>query len=353
MNKKLLLDCDIQELGEIVSSCNQPKFRVEQLRDWLIRGVDFDSMTNLPKSWLSTLRQDYLAQSVKILDKQVSKDGTCKYLFGLQDNCTVESVYLPNKYGNTVCVSSQVGCKFDCKFCASALAGYSRNCTPGEILGQVIAVNAEQGGTVDNRAVGNIVLMGSGEPLDNYDNVVKFLRLAISQDGINFGNRNISVSTCGLVDKIEQLADLNLGITLSISLHATTDDSRRQIMPVAKVYTVQQVIEAAKYYFGKTGRRIVFEYIMIKDLNTYPSDALRLANFVRNMSSHINLIPLNWVTERELQGLSKIEALKFCRQLNELGVSATIRRTQGSDIDGACGQLRNKFDAKIRQAMST
>lgn len=341
--KKHLLDLDAAELSELVTSLGQSKYRAEQLKNWLLAGANFDAMTNLPKSFLRELCESSLAQSLVELQKKVSKDGTTKYLFELQDGGTVETVYLPNKYGNTICVSSQVGCKFDCKFCASALAGFDRNCTSGEILSQVVAVNADKGGSVSKRAIGNIVLMGSGEPLDNFDNVVKFLRLVTSQDGLNFSNRNISVSTCGLVDRIKQLADLNLGITLSISLHATLDELRQKIMPIAKVYSIKQVVAAAKYYFEKTGRRVAFEYIMIKDLNTDYLDAVRLAEICRQLSSHVNLIPLNWVVERGIQGITITKAKRFCDKLNSLGVSATIRRTQGNDIDGACGQLRAKF----------
>ncbi|MCL1944697.1 MAG: 23S rRNA (adenine(2503)-C(2))-methyltransferase RlmN [Firmicutes bacterium] len=344
--KKQLLDNSIIQLEELIESYNQPKYRAKQLYAWLLLGKDYSEMSNLPKDFLLELQAEYTSKSVSILKKQVSKDGTKKYLFQLQDGATVESVFLPNKYGNTICVSSQVGCKFDCKFCASALAGFSRNCSAGEILSQLIYVNVDNGGTIQKRAIGNIVLMGSGEPLDNFDNIVKFLQLVVDERGLNFSNRNISVSTCGLVDKIKQLANLNLGITLSISLHATTDESRQQIMPIAKVYSIKQVVEAAKYYFEKTGRRVAFEYIMIKGLNTNYLDATRLAEISKQLSSHVNLIPLNWVTERSLQGITKQEARRFCDRLNSLGVSATIRRTQGDDIDGACGQLRNKLELK-------
>ena len=342
--KKHLLDLDINELTSLIETLGQPKYRAGQLYSWLLGFVPYSEMTNLPKSLIEKLQAEYLDRSLTLLEKKVSKDGTTKYLFELQDGGTVETVYLPNKYGNTLCVSSQVGCKFDCKFCASALAGFSRNCTAGEILSQVVAVNADKEGTIAKRAIGNIVLMGSGEPMDNFDNVVKFLRLVISEHGLNFSNRNISISTCGLVDRIKQLADLNLGITLSISLHATLDEMRQKIMPIAKVYSIKQVVDAAKYYFEKTGRRVAFEYIMIKDLNTDYLDAVRLAEITKQLSSHVNLIPLNWVTERSLQGITITKAKRFCDKLNQLGVSATIRRTQGNDIDGACGQLRAKFE---------
>ncbi|MDR3022070.1 MAG: 23S rRNA (adenine(2503)-C(2))-methyltransferase RlmN [Clostridiales bacterium] len=342
-NKKLLLDLNFKQLQGLCLSLGQQKFRAEQIYSWLLLGADYEAMSNLPKSFLQQLEQSYLTQSVFLKTHQIAKDGTTKYLFELKCGGTVESVFLPNKYGNTVCISSQVGCKFDCKFCASALNGFSRNCSNGEILGQVIAVNRHKGGNVDKRAFCNIVLMGSGEPLDNYDNVLNFLHSILDSKGLNFSNRNISLSTCGLVDKIKKLADQNLGITLSISLHATTDESRQVIMPVAKAYSIKDILEAAKYYFDKTGRRVAFEYIMIKDLNTSHHDAVRLSQMTKQLSCHVNLINLNSVNERNLKGVDSEHAKRFCQKLLDLGVSATIRRTQGQDIDGACGQLRNKF----------
>lgn len=345
--KKQLLDLNKSELNELVVGLGQAKYRTDQLLAHLLNGDDYDSMTTLPKSFLEQLHGDYHAQSLVLSKVQVSQDGTKKYLFELKNGGFVESVFLPNKYGNTICISSQVGCKFACKFCASGLS-FDRNLTPGEILGQVLYINKDCGGNKAKRAMANIVMMGSGEPLDNFDNVVKFLNLVISQDGLNFSNRNISLSTSGVVEKIKDLADLNLGITLSISLHATTDESRRKIMPVANKYSVKEVIEGAKYYFERTGRRVAFEYLMIKDLNTNHLDATRLAELTKHLSSHVNLIQLNWVAERTLEGITKEAAKRFCDKLNNLGVSATIRRSQGNDIDGACGQLRNGQTKKLK-----
>ena len=246
------------------------------------------------------------------------------------------------KYGNTLCVSTQVGCRMGCSFCASGIDGLVRNLSAGEILGQVLCVNRHIGGNKENRKITNIVLMGSGEPLDNYDNVLKFIKLVSSADGINISQRNISLSTSGLADKIRKLTDENLGITLTISLHATTDESRKGLMKVANAYSLEELMDSIRYYYNKTHRRVVFEYIMLKE-NTTPSDALRLRALTRGIACHINLIPANPSPETKTKPITKEKETKFWQALKNEGFSATTRRTLGSDIEGACGQLKRRI----------
>ena len=245
------------------------------------------------------------------------------------------------KYGNTLCVSTQVGCRMGCTFCASGLDGLVRHLLAGEILGQVLCVNRYLGGNKENRQITNIVLMGSGEPLDNYDNVVKFIRLVSSADGLNISQRNISLSTCGLADKIKKLTDENLGITLTISLHSTTDETRKSLMKVANAYSLEELMDAIRYYYSKTHRRVVFEYIMLKE-NTTPGDALRLRALTRGIACHVNLIRANLNKECNIHPINKEKETKFWQALKDAGVSATTRRTLGSDIEGACGQLKRR-----------
>jgi len=342
--KQLLLDYNINELTDLVLSLGEPKFRAKQLFAWIMQGVDFEGMTNLPKVFLEKLKAGYLAQGVKIERVLTSKDKSEKYLFKMQDGELVEGVYLPNSYGNTLCISTQIGCRMGCVFCASGSGGLIRNLSAGEILGQYIAVVSKKA-----TSISNIVLMGSGEPLDNYDNVIKFLRLITDKDGINKSSRNISLSTCGLVPKIKELAEEGMGITLSLSLHATTDEARQKLMPIAKKYSIAETMSAMRYYFEKTGRRVVFEYIPIENMNASQHDAKRLAELTKGLSCHINLIALNAIdkndkeSQKKLQPLSKKEADNFLRELTTLGISASLRRSYGSDIAGACGQLRSTF----------
>lgn len=342
MKKNLLTDLSYEELENIIVGLGEAKFRAKQLWGWLIKGADFDEMNNLPKDFLDKLSQDYCAQGVEVYGEFKSqKDGTVKYLYKLSDGNLIEGVLMKYKYGNTLCVSTQVGCRMNCAFCASGLDGLIRNLTAGEILGQVIAINARNA-TESDRGVTNIVLMGSGEPLDNYDNVCKFLTLVSDEKGLNISKRNISLSTCGLCDRIRQLADDGFTPTMTISLHAPNDEMRRQIMPIAKKYSIDDIIKAVKYYFDKTGRRIIFEYSMIAGKNDSEECARQLANVVKGLPSHINLIPLNYVKERGLDGSSKKSIYRFMSLLENQGVSVTVRRSMGSDIDGACGQLRRK-----------
>lgn len=341
--KTSLLDLSFDEVKEIVEKEGQQSFRAKQIFEFAFSGVSIDEMSSLPKSFRSSLSKNYVANPVSIYKKLVSQDKTAKYIYKLQDGNIIEGVLMRYKYGNTICVSTQVGCRMGCKFCASGLNGLVRNLNASEILGQVLAVNRELGGTRENRKITNIVLMGSGEPLDNYDQVTKFLKLVNAPYSLNISQRNISLSTCGLANKIKQLANDGFSITLTISLHSPTDEKRKTIMPIANAYSLKEVAEAAKYYFDKTGRRVVFEYALIDGVNDSFEDAQELRNLLKGFPTHINLIPLNPVAERGLNGTPKHQVYAFQKKLEELGMSATVRRTMGEDIEGACGQLRNKI----------
>ncbi len=335
-----LLSLSVEELKTLFP---EPKYLGGQLFAFLHKGCSFDEMTSVKKDIRAYLNENYVANPVSILEKFVGKSGTIKYLFRLTDGNLIEGVYMPHDYGNTICVSTQIGCRMGCTFCASSLDGLLRNLTPGEILGQVIAVNRDNGGTLENRAVTNIVLMGSGEPFDNYDNVLKFLDLVSSDKGINISERNISLSTSGLADKVIKFADSGHKVTLSISLHAPFDELRSSLMPVNRKYNVAKIVSAAKYYFEKTGRRVIFEYTLIKGENDSDKCAKELAKLTRGFPSHVNLIRLNEVKERDHSAPTEDATKEFLKKLEALGVSATIRRSLGNDIEGACGQLRRRY----------
>ena len=338
-----LLDYSKEEMAKALEPFDIKGFRVNQIYTALYQGKAFTEMTTISALTKQKL-QMFTSQPVTILDKKMARDGTIKFLFKLVDNNIIEGVLMKYKYGNTICVSTQVGCRMGCKFCASTLHGLVRNLSAGEILGQVITVNKFLGGKLgEGRKITNIVLMGSGEPLDNYDSVTKFIKLVCCPDGLNISERNISLSTCGIVEKIKQLADDNFKITLTISLHAPNDKKRKELMPIANKYSISQIIKACKYYFKKTKRRVVFEYVLVKDKNDSFEDAKELVALMKGFSSHINVIPLNSVEERNLIGTNRENAKKFVDTLNRLGQSATLRRTLGEDIDGACGQLRQKY----------
>ena len=331
------------EIRVLLESWGEPRFRAAQVYEWLSRGKKPSEMTNISKSLRERLSEIPFGD-VEIVKRLVSaKDGTVKYLFKLWDGNLIEGVLMKYKYGNTLCISTQVGCNMGCAFCASTLSGCVRNLQSGEMLYEVLTVERdtekEEG---KKRSVTNIVLMGSGEPMDNYDNVVRFLHMVSDENGINISQRNISVSTCGLVDKIRCLPDDGIHVTLSVSLHAPNDAIRSQIMPVNRAYPIAELLKAAKEYSEKTGRRVVFEYALIKGLNDAPDHALELSKRLKNINCHVNLIPLNSVKERNLKGTTREEAHKFCKMLNDLGLSATVRREMGADIDGACGQLRRR-----------
>lgn len=342
-NFDTLLSLSLAEVEDLCKELGEPKFRAKQLFEGVTQGKAITEITNISASLKSKLLERYCDAPIKLHTKLVGKDGTAKYVYQLADGNLIEGVFMSYKYGNTLCVSTQVGCRMGCKFCASTLGGLIRNLSAGEILAQVLFVNRDNGGDLKNRKVTNIVLMGSGEPLDNYDNVIKFLNLVSSEQGINISQRNISLSTCGLVDKIKQMADLNLQITLTISLHAPNDELRKTIMPIANKYGVDELLQATKYYFNKTKRRIVFEYSLIDGKNDSFVCADELANKLKGMVCHVNLIPLNKVDERGLVGTNRKKAYAFMDRLTQNGISATVRRTIGADIEGACGQLRAKI----------
>lgn len=336
-----LLDYDLTELTKIIENMGEPKYRAKQLYNAILNGKNYGQPTVLPQALLDKLSNNgFDMQSVKIYKVFKSKDKTIKFLYKLNDDNIIEGVLMTHVYGRTLCISTQVGCKMNCSFCASGL-NFVRNLTAGEILGQIVAVNTYLKGGVNNREITNLVLMGSGEPLDNFDNVVKFLRLATSPEGFNFSVRNITLSTCGIPSKIEKLADIGLSINLAISLHAPNDEIRRSIMPVAKSFYIESVIEAANYYHTITNRMIYIEYTLIDGVNSSIQNAQELANLLRNLDCRVNLISLNEVKERGLKGITENRTNAFLRELLKNGVSATVRRSLGDDVDGACGQLRN------------
>lgn len=339
----VLQDLTLPELTDFLTANYSVKpYVAKQIFSWLNKSTDFDGMTNVSKQLRQQLKQDCVAVAAKIIKSLTSKlDGTQKFLFELCDGNVVEGVLMKYKYGNTLCVSSQVGCRMGCKFCASTLGGLVRNLSAGEILSQVLSVNAlgEGGG----RYVTNVVLMGSGEPLDNFDNVVKFLRLVTSEEGINVSERNISLSTCGIVPKMRALADMGFSLNLTLSLHNADNEQRKAIMPVTNAYSVEEAIAACRYYFEKTSRRIIVEYTLISGQNDAYSHALKLASLLRGMSAHVNVIALNPVRETGLKGTSEANVKKFLQYLADQGISATRRRTMGQDIEGACGQLRRRY----------
>ncbi len=327
------------ELTAFVRTLGEKDFRAKQLYGWMMRGARYDEMTNLPKVFREKLAEQADYRLPTIEEKYVSRiDGTVKYVFGLSDDECIESVFMRYEHGNTVCVSSQAGCRMGCKFCASTLNGRVRNLTPSEILGQVIMAQRDTG-----ERVGGIVMMGIGEPLDNYDNAVRFLRLVSHPEGLNIGLRHISLSTCGLADRIRDLAEEDLPITLSVSLHASDDATRSELMPVNRKYPIDLLLAACRDYFARTGRRISFEYTLIAGRNDFPSQADALAKLLKRgvqATCHVNLIMLNEVAETGLNGAARKSAEAFRDALNEHGVNATIRRRLGSDINASCGQLR-------------
>ncbi len=343
------MDMTDSEIAEAVGSFGVPKFRIGQVQEWLHKGVRPKEMSNLPKA-LREQMETIPFGGARIYDKRVSpKDGTVKYLFELEDGNLVEGVLMRYSYGNTVCLSTQVGCNMGCRFCASTLEGCVRSLRPGEMLSFIAEIERDEPPREGKpRTVTNIVLMGSGEPLDNYDNVVTFLRRVTSEQGPNISARNISLSTCGIVPKIYRLIEDAPHVTLSISLHAHSNEVRSELMPVNKVYPIEQVLEAAKAYAEKTGRRVVFEYALIGGKNDSESDAKALAERLRGMLCHVNLIPLNPVKERGLDGVTRSYAHRYKEWLEAMHISATVRREMGADIEGACGQLRRRVLNEIR-----
>ncbi len=328
----------LAELTAAFTELGIPKFRAKQVYEWLVKGVlDFDTMTNLPKALREQLKEQFALSGVTVRRKLVSRlDGTVKYLFGLSDGHCVEGVVMHYHHGHTLCLSTQVGCRMGCSFCATGMGGLIRNLTAGEMLCQITTAQND----LDLR-ISHVVLMGMGEPLDNYQNTVRFLELVTSPDHLNISARHISLSTCGVVDKIDALGDLGFPITLSISLHAPNDTIRNELMPVNRKWKLSQLLTACKTYIEKTNRRISFEYILIDGVNDTPACAEELATRLKGMLCHVNLIPANPVPGKTHAGACREAALKFQKHLCDRGLNATIRRTLGSDINASCGQLRN------------
>ncbi len=339
-NSKSLMDMTREELSTLLQ--DQPSFRSKQVYDWLLRGARPEEMTNIPNALRERLKALPWG-GARIRDKLQSQiDDTAKYLFELGDGELVEGVLMRYQHGNTLCLSTQVGCRMGCAFCASTLEGRVRDLSAGELIGQVAAIERDEAPTASGRAVTNIVLMGSGEPLDNYESVVEFLRRATSPDGLGISPRNISLSTCGLVPEIYRLMQDAPHVTLCISLHAHSDEQRDKIMPVNRRYPIAQVLKAARDYAETTGRRVIIEYALIEGVNDTEEDATALSERLRGMNCHVNLIPLNPVAERELRGPGRKRAAEFAKWLEARRISATVRRELGTDIEGACGQLRRR-----------
>lgn len=328
-------DLNYEELEETLVAMGEKKYRAKQIFSWLYKGVDsFDEMTDISKELIEKLKQNFVLKQLTLLDFQKSKDGTIKYLFELNDGHAIESVLMQYKYGYTACISNQIGCKMGCNFCASAKIGFVRNMTPGEIVGQILAVQKESGVEISN-----VVFMGIGEPLDNYDNVIKAIRLINDPKGLNIGARHISVSTCGIVPKILKLADENIQCNLCISLHSSRDEVRTDMMPINKVYKISEVITACKKYIEITNRRITFEYALVDGVNDSREDAIHLSRLLKGMLCHVNLIPINKIKDGKYEKSSTEKILMFRDTLNARGIVATVRRELGSDISAACGQL--------------
>lgn len=340
-NKININDLLLEELEEYIEKIGEKKFHAKQIYKWLhkIGVTSFDEMTDISKSLREKLKASAYILNMDIIEAQVSKkDGTMKFLIKLQDNCAIESVFMRYNHGNTICVSTQVGCKMGCKFCASTKEGFERSLTGSEIEGQIQTVQR-----YTKERISNIVYMGIGEPLDNYDNVIRSIKLINHPMGLNIGARHISLSTCGLVPNIYKLADENIQCTLSISLHATTDEKRKEIMPIANRYSIKEILDACRYYIKVTGRRISFEYALIYDKNDTYEDAMGLVKLLRGMIAHVNLIPVNEIKEKEYKKATEKSIESFMNTLNSCGIVTTVRRELGSDIDAACGQLRKKY----------
>ena len=341
MTKLDIKSYNLEQLKNELSQMGEKPFRAGQIYKWLHidRVSSFDEMTNLSKDLRHKLDEKYEIITLKPEKVLISKiDGTRKYLFGIKGGAVIESVLMRYHHGNSVCISTQSGCRMGCRFCASTLNGLDRNLTTSELLEQIYQIEKN----IDER-VSNIVLMGSGEPLDNFENVTNFIRMITDENGANISQRNITVSSCGIVPKLKELADLKLQITLAISLHAPNDELRKTMMPIANKYSIEEIMDVCRYYIGCTGRRISFEYSLVKGVNDSMECAKQLIELVKGMNCHINLIPVNPIKERDYKQTGKDEVYAFKNKLEKNGINVTIRREMGRDIDGACGQLRNKY----------
>ena len=332
---------ELSELKTLMTEMGEKSFKAIQIYDWLHNKTvsDYDRMTNLSKSLREKLIKDYPLRNMDVVQVQTSKiDGTKKFLFRLWDGHVIESVWMKYHHGNSVCISSQVGCRMGCRFCASTIDGLSRNLEPAEMLGQVYQIQE-----LTKERVSNVVVMGSGEPMDNYDTLLRFVRILTDEKGFGLSQRGITVSTCGIVPRIRQLAEEQLQITLAISLHASNDEKRRELMPIANRYSIEEVLDACRYYFEKTGRRLTFEYSLVGGKNDSWQDAEELSGILKGLNCHVNLIPVNPIKERNFVQSDKKVVEKFKNKLEKYGINVTIRREMGRDIDGACGQLRKSY----------
>lgn len=341
MDKKDIKSLYLPELEQEIRQLGGKPFRAKQIYQWLHEKLvtDFDDMSNLSKELRQQLKEHFTLTALSPVDVQISKiDGTRKYLFRLADGNVIESVWMQYHHGNSVCISSQVGCRMGCRFCASTLDGLARNLTASEMLDQIYRIQVLTG-----ERVSNVVIMGSGEPMDNYDNVIRFIRMISDEQGLHISQRNITVSTCGIVPEMKRLAEEDLQITLALSLHAPNDEVRKSLMPIANRYALEDVLEACRYYFEKTGRRLTFEYSLVSGVNDNLQEARALAALLKNMHGHVNLIPVNPIKERDYVQSGQRAIQEFKNYLEKNGINVTIRREMGRDINGACGQLRKSF----------
>lgn len=341
MKKIDIKSLSYEELLETIQGMGEKAFRGKQIYEWLHKKavMKFEDMTNLSKKLREQLSEQCYIADMKLLEQLVSKDGnTSKFLFGLGDGSVIESVLMKYHHGNSVCISSQVGCRMGCKFCASTLGGLERNLTVSEMLGQIYAIQ-----NISGERVSNVVVMGTGEPMDNYDNFVKFVRMLTDEHGYHISQRNVTVSTCGLVERIRQLAEEQFSITLAISLHAPNDTARKKLMPVANKYTIAEILDACDSYFSRTGRRVSFEYSLVKGVNDSAEFAKELGGLLQGKNCHVNLIPVNPIKERDYKDSNAAFVQNFKMILEKLGINVTIRREMGRDIDAACGQLRRSY----------
>ena len=339
-DKKDIKSLTLQELTEAIKALGEPAFRAKQLYEWMHvkQARSYDEMTNIPKSLKEKLKENFEYTCLKAVQVQESKlDDTKKFLFALADGNVIESVFMKYKFGVSVCISSQVGCRMGCKFCASTLDGVERNLKPSEMLDQIYAIS-----NITGEKVHRVVVMGSGEPLDNYDNLLRFITLLTDESGMNLSQRNLTVSTCGIVPKIYELAEENLSINLALSLHASNDDKRKELMPIANTYSISEVIGACRDYFDKTGRQLTFEYALVAGVNDTDEDAKELSQLLKGLNAVVNLIPVNPIKERSFKPTDRTGAVAFKNKLEKSHINSTIRREMGRDIDGACGQLRRR-----------
>ncbi|MGM0378661.1 MAG: 23S rRNA (adenine(2503)-C(2))-methyltransferase RlmN [Bacillota bacterium] len=340
--KKDIRSYNINDIEKFLETKGFKKFRAKQIFRWISKGIeDFEKMKNIPNNLIVVLKDKFILKNMAIEKTYESKDNTKKFLLKLSDGNIIEAVLMKYKHGYTICISTQVGCKMGCTFCASTIGGKVRNLTSGEMLGQIFTLQNKI-----NEKIGNVVLMGSGEPLDNFKNVVKFLNLVNHSKGLNISHRKITVSTVGIVPKIYKLADLNLQITLAISLHEVSNNRRSEIIPVNQKYPIEDILEACRYYIKKTNRRITFEYSLINRVNDNYQTAIRLGELLKGMLCHVNLIPINKVEEKNYLPAKEKNIKKFKKALEEFNITVTIRREMGSDINAACGQLRNNYSKK-------